>query len=396
MTTRAGLREFVDLPARLHPRDLAVPLLASTIESWWHGTSPHPEPIELLLVRDGAGTVVGRSTAHTDARLDARLGARSLLFGATEVADEEAAAALVAALDERARAHGADQLFGPVSLLPNQAGGVITSGFEERGFVDSAWNPPRYPETYEALGFERWGESDTWVVDVPASAHGSGGSGGPSAARPAADEWRAAGVVLEHGRRRQVGRLVPELLQLLNASFAQLPYYTQITPAEMAAATDGLSFLLDEKLLLLARDATSGDAVAFVLVVPDITEFLQRCGGRLGPVRQLRLLATRSRYRRDAVLIIQGTVPERQGRGILTLLTRELHANLSAGGYRRLRSTYVGRENGGSARQFARMGGRPLHGYTFYRRDVPSEGTATAAPLPAQPAPPAPSTQGPS
>lgn len=384
MVTRADLREFVDLPGRLHPAELAVPLLASTIESWWRGTSPHPEPVELVLVRDDTGAVVGRSTVHTDARLDARLGARSLLFGATEVADHAALAALVAALDERARTRGAQQLFGPVSLLPNQAGGVITSGFDERGFVDSAWNPPRYPETYEALGFERWGESDTWVVDAP-------GSGTDD--RPSAREWQAAGLVLEHGRRREVRRLVPELLELLNASFAQLPYYTPITPAEMAAATDGLSFLLDEKLLLLARDAATREAVAFVLVVPDITAFVQRCGGRIGPLRQLQLLATRGRLRREAVLIIQGTAPDRQGRGLLTLLTRELHANLAAGGYERLRCTYVGRDNPGSARQLSRHGGRPLHGYTFYRRDVP----ATPPPPPPQsprPPAPAPATQG--
>jgi len=378
VSTRRQLREFLDLPGRLHPRDLAVPLLASTVESWWRGTSPHPGPVELLLVRAPSGTVVGRSTAHTDTRLDARLGVRSLLFGATEIADDAAAAELVAALDERARAVGAEQLFGPVSLLPNQAGGVITSGFDERGFVDSAWNPQWYPGTYEALGFERWGESDTWVVDIPApgaALAGDGASAGPgesstAARRPTPDEWSRAGLTLEHGTRRKVRHLVPELLTLLNSSFAQLSYYTQITPEEMAAATDGLSFLLDERLLLLARDAGSGEAVGFVLVIPDITRFLQRCGGRLGPLRQLQLLATRSRYREEAVLVVQGTEPARQGHGVLSLLTRELHANLAAGGYTRLRSTYVGRDNPGSARAFARMGGRPLHGYTFYTRGV--------------------------
>lgn len=374
VTTRQGLRDFVALPARLHPADLAVPLLASTIESWWRGTSPHPEPVELLLVRDDSGAIVARTTVHSDARLDARLGTRSTLFGATEFADPAAAAALVGAVEERALAHGSDQLFGPVSLLPNQAGGVITSGFDERGFVDSAWNPQRYPGTYEDLGFERWGESDTWVVDIPEDAAPAG--------RPSTQEWQSAGLVLEHGRRRRVDRLVPELLTLLNASFDQLPYYTQITPAEMAAATDGLSFLLDEKLLLLARDATTAEAVAFVLVIPDITTFVQRCGGRLGPLRQLQLLATRGRYRREAVLVVQGTAPDRQGRGILSLLTRELHANLASGGYRRLRSTYVGRDNPGSAAQLSRAGGRTLHGYTFYRRAVTVQLPAAPTPLP--------------
>lgn len=365
--TRADLRDFLDLPLRLHPRDLAVPLLAATVESWWRGTSPHPEPVTLLLARDAAGRAVGRTTVHTDARLDARLGAPSLLFGATEFAGPEAAAALVAELDRRAA--GRAQLFGPVGLLPNQSGGVVTSGFDERGFIDSPWNPAEVPATYQALGFERWGESDTWVVDVdPAAADGL----------PTPAEWRAAGLRLERGRRSQVSRLVPEVLAVLNRSFAALPYYTTITDAEMAAATDGLGHLVDEDLLLLARDATTGTLIAFVLVVPDITAYVQRVGGRLGLLRQLRLLATRGRYRREAVLVIQGTEPDRQGQGVLTLLTRTLHAHLARGGYTRLRSTFVGRDNPASARQFQRAGGRPLHGVTFYRRPV-APATPTAA-----------------
>lgn len=359
VATRADLREFLELPLRLHPRDLSVPLLASTVESWWRGTSPHPEPVTLLLARDAAGRVVGRTTVHTDARLDARLGAPSLLFGATEFASPEAAAALVAELERRAARR--TQLFGPVGLLPNQSGGVVTSGFDERGFIDSPWNPAETPATYEALGFERWGESDTWVVDVdPAATDG----------RPTPDEWRAAGLRLERGRRSQVARLVPEVLAVLNRSFAALPYYTTITDAEMAAATDGLGHLVDEDLLLLARDAATGALVAFVLVVPDITAYVQRVGGRLGLLQQLRLLATRGRYRREAVLVIQGTEPDRQGQGVLTLLTRTLHAHLARGGYARLRSTFVGRDNPASARQLQRVGGRPLHGVTFYRRPV--------------------------
>ena len=87
-------------------------------------------------------------------------------------------------------------------------------------------------------------------------------------------------------------------------------------------------------------------------------------------VNQLRLLATRSRYRREAVLIIKGTVPDEQGHGYMRLLSRELLANLRSSGYAALRSTYVERSNPGSAAQYVAMGGRPLHGYTFYAKDL--------------------------
>ncbi|RFA07676.1 hypothetical protein B7R21_16050 [Subtercola boreus] len=370
VTTRAALAEFIALPLRLQPRNLAVPLLEASIRSWFTGRSPHPEPIALLLARDSRGTAVGRTTAHTDRRLDARLGERLQLFGATDFRDGEAAAALFDELERRATDEGAAALLGPVSLLPNQAGGVITSGFEERGFVDSAWNDALTPIVYEAEGFERWGEADTWIVEM----------GRAPATAPETEEWTAAGLRLEHGSKREMKRLIPELLTLLNASFAQLPYYTEISAAEMVAATDGLAFLLDENLLLLARDKASGRAVAFVLVVPDITAFVQRVGGRLTLIRQLQLLATRGDYRRDAILVIQGTDPGRQGQGILSLLSRQLQANLVAGGYGALRSTYVGRDNPASAAQFTRFGGRPLHGYTFYRRPVlPPDARGAAA-----------------
>ncbi|WP_044439876.1 hypothetical protein [Agreia bicolorata] len=365
----AAFREFVELPSRLWPHELAVPLLESTIRSWYRGTSAHPEPVRLVVVRDDEGRVVGRSTVHTDARLDEKFGVPSQLFGATDFANAEAAEALFEHLDETARAAGKLQILGPVSLLPNQSAGVITSGFDERGFVDSAWNPEWVPGVYEAAGFSRTQEAQTWIVEV----------GAVKATPPTPAELAAAGIRLEYGDKSKTDTLIPELLVVLNAAFEQLPYYTRITSAEMKAATDGLSFLLDEKLLLLARDEDSGEGVAFILVLPDISPFVQKVRGRLTALRQLELLLTRGRYRREAILIIQGTAPDRQGRGILTLLSRQLQVNLTEGGYRRLRTTTVGLDNVGSARQFSRFGGRPLHGSTLYRRPT-STASTTATP----------------
>ncbi|WP_433368026.1 hypothetical protein ACQPZX_40755 [Actinoplanes sp. CA-142083] len=352
VTDRAGLRDFCDLPLRLHPVDRYVPLADSVIAQWWRG-----DDVELFLARDAAGTAVGRTILHRNAKFDAKLGRRHQLFGLTEFRDDEAATALLGLVAQRGR--DAEALFGPVGLLPNQTGGVITFGFDERGFLDSAWNPAHYPGTYERHGFVRRFEADTWLCDLPDTDSGT---------LFPFDDTRLPGLVIRHGSRRRFAAQLPILRAMLNASFAQLGYYTEIDADELAAQTDGLAYLLDEALLLwLEKDRRP---VAFVVTVPDVSEFFMRVRGRLGVLNQLRLLATRSRYRRDAVLIIKGTVPGEQGRGYLTLLSRELHRNLRAGGYRTLRSTFVERDNPASASQFRRMGGRPLHGYTFYERAV--------------------------
>ena len=84
----------------------------------------------------------------------------------------------------------------------------------------------------------------------------------------------------------------------------------------------------------------------------------------------LRLLATRSHYRSEAVCVIKGTVPEEQGKGYMSLLSRELLRNLRAAGYETLRGTYVETQNVASSAQADEMGGGALHGVTFYARDA--------------------------
>jgi hypothetical protein len=359
---RRTLREFCALPLRLHPADRYVPIAADVIARWWRGTGPEARygPVRLYLVRTGSGEVVGRTCVHRNALFDAKRGRRHQLFGLTEFVDDPAVFGTLVELISL-QGKGCDVLFGPVGLLPNQTGGVITSGFADRGFVDSAWNPAYYPAAYEHHGFGRRFEADTWLCELS--------DADPDTPFPF-DDGRIARerLVVRHGCRRRFDDQLPILRAMLNASFAQLGYYTGIAADELAVQTDGLAYLLDEKLLLWLEKA--GEPVAFVVAVPDISEFLMRVRGDLGLPNQLRLLATRSRYRREAVLVIKGTVPTEQGRGYLTLLSRELHRGLREGGYRALRSTFVERDNPASAAQYRRMGGRSLHGHAFYEKEL--------------------------
>ena len=360
--TRADLREFLRVPPWGTRREThGVPLWHSTVHSWWTGSGPHHAhgAVQLYLVRDPWGVVHGRTTLHTDDRMDHKLGERTLLLGATEFAGEAALVAMVEYAEDLARQRGRTRLLGPVSLLPNQVGGVVTSGWEEPGFLDGPWSPPHYARDWEAAGFERVWTGSTWICpDLasldPTSLFGSGPL--------------PPGVVLRHADRSQLEEQLPVLRHMLNASFAELGYFTRIEADELAAATDGLAHLLDERLLLWLE--LDGEPVAFVLVVPDLTDFVRSTGGRLGPVDAVRLLATRRRYRRDAVLIIKGTVPGARGQGLMRHLSRELLQGLQAGGYGALRVTFVEDDNRGSQAQFVAMGGRPLHGTCFYTRPV--------------------------
>lgn len=355
--TRRELREFVELPLLLHPKGMSVPLWESAIRRW-HG---RPD-VELWVVRDASGGVVGRSTLHADDRMSQRLGGPTLLLGATEMASPAAFAALAEHAEATARDRGARQLLGPVSLLPNQTGGVITSGWGERGFVDSPWNPAWYPDVWEAQGFTRCFTGATWICERLPDVD-------PHLFDRGASDRR---VVIRRGFRRDLGSQVPML-----ARAAQ----RELRPAAVLhtdhCGRDGRG---DRRARPPARRAAAPlgggrrGAGGVRARRPGPLRRRHGGGGRLGPREAVRILARRflpaRGRRREAVLIVKGTRPEYQGRGLNRILSAHLLRGLQEGGYETLRSTFVGDDNPASAAQYERMGGRRLHGTTFYRREV--------------------------
>ena len=366
VSSRRELDEWIALTDRLYAdTPQFVPPLRQQLRDFHARKAPYFRfgDIELLsVVRDG--TVVARTTAHTNTKLDTKLGERLLLFGFTEfVDDEDVFAELVAALEARARRIGAARAFGPVNLLPNQSGGVVTSGFDERGFVDSPYNHAYYPGLYERHGFERRFEGETFVLS-----HLDRDTTPLEELFPF-DEQRIERERLEvrHANRRRMKQELVFVRRMLNESFAQLRYFTEIDEAELAYQVAGLGFLIDERIALYLFKA--GEPIAFILCVPDISSFVRRVNGDLDALNQARLLLTRGRYRSEAIGVIQGTIPSEQGKGYLRLLTRELMRNLRAAGYHTLRGTFIEHENVASSAYTGRLG-RPAHGVTFYARDV--------------------------
>ncbi len=362
VASREELEDWIALTDRLYAdTPQFIPPVRQQLRDFHARKAPYFRhgDIELLsAVRDG--TVVARTTAHTSSKLDARLDARHLLFGFTEFVDDaEALESLLQALEVRARRIGATRLLGPVNLLPNQSGGVVTSGFEERGFVDGPYNHAYYPTQYERQGFERCFEGETFILP--------GLDRGPGLPPFDAERIVAERLQVRPVNRRRIKAELALLRPMLNASFAQLGYYTEIDEDELAYQVAGLGFLLDERIALFLLKA--GEPIGFVLCIPDISPFVRRVNGDLGPLNQLRLLLTRGRYRSEAICVIQGIVPAEQDKGYLRLLFGQLLANLRTAGYHTLRGTFVEHANVASSSYADRLG-RPLHGVTFYGRDV--------------------------
>src|SRR5699024_6537055 len=148
-------------------------------------------------------------------------------------------AAIIDEVQQRARRMGAVGIFGPVSLLPNQTGAAVVGGTEHPGFFDSVWNDRALPDALEAAEFSPRLPAATW--SVPISTIPEARRSRPEAAELAALGLRRAPVT-RRGLRGKHG-MVERMRQALNASFAPLAYYTQISRQQMRSQTAGMELL---------------------------------------------------------------------------------------------------------------------------------------------------------
>ena len=142
---RRDLREFIDLPYRLHStsRVWVPPLRIERrlfLSRRFNAFFKHGDAELFLARRDGR--VVGRVSAHYDQAFNDFHGNRWGMFGFLEIADEpDVLPALLSAAERWLRARGRDHMVGPMDFTLNDESGVMVEGFEREPWNSlNAWS----------------------------------------------------------------------------------------------------------------------------------------------------------------------------------------------------------------------------------------------------------------
>jgi hypothetical protein len=146
--SRADLREFIELPFRLHSTSPQwVPPLRierhAFLSRRQNAFFTHGDA-RLFLARR-AGRVVGRISAQIDHAFNTAHGNDWGMFGFLEIEDDpEALAALLDIAAAWLTARGRDRMVGPMDFTMNDESGVLIEGFDREPFVKQPWHPPYY------------------------------------------------------------------------------------------------------------------------------------------------------------------------------------------------------------------------------------------------------------
>ncbi len=286
---KADKREFVELAFRLNRGDPAwVPplkneafdLLTPDKNPWFeHGKA------QLFLARRD-GRTVGRISAHVDflaleQPASQGMGPGTGNWGLLEAEDAEVAHALIVSAEDWLRGQGMNRALGPLSISIWDEPGLLVEGFETPPTIMLGHNSPLYQAWIEAEGYRPVKKLFNYAVDIV--------DGFP----PLVNRIVAAGEKNDRIRIRRVDKRKFDaearlIMGILNDAWSDNWGFVPLTDSEIAYVGKKLKDIVFEDLIRVAE--VDGEAVAFMIVLPNINELLIGMDGSLFPFNWARLL----------------------------------------------------------------------------------------------------------
>ena len=367
MRSRRDLREFIDLPFRVHANaEQWVPPLKLErrmfLSPRFNAFFKKGEAQLFLARRDGR--VVGRISAQVDRNFNEYHDNRWGMFGFIEMEDDrEVAAALLDAAAAWLRERGRDLMVGPMDFSMNDEAGVLIEGFDREPMIKQPWHPPHYQRLCEDAGLEKAMDLYMWELHVNdrSIVH-------PSIFELAEKLESEHGVTIRKMSRRHLRRELDVFADTYNAAWAGNWGFVPYSKDDLDHYAQELQLVFDRNWFMVAENA-EGETVGVAITVPDINQVLKRMNGRIVPFGWWHFLRRGKIMDRVRVGFL-GVKPEYQHTGVAAGLFAE-HFDMAATTPQTWgEEGWILETNDAMNRAMEGMGGRIVKRYRMYERPV--------------------------
>lgn len=372
--SRRDLREFVELPYRLHatsPR-WVPPLrlerrlfLSRRLNAFFkHGDAEY-----LLAVR--GDRVVGRLSAHVDHAYNRYHDTSWGWFGFLEIEDDpEVLPALLDAAEAWLRGKGCDRMVGPADFTMNDESGVLYEGYDLDPMIKQPWHPPYvFARCEEAAGLDK--AMDLWMWNLEVSDR--------SKMMPIlfelADQVETKhGIRLRKMSRRSLRKDVDRFKEVYNSAWSRNWGFSPYDDKDLDQYAQELQLVFDKHWFMVTETA-EGETVGVAITVPDLNQVLRQMNGRLLPLGWWKFLTKGRRIDRVRVGFL-GVKPEFQHTGVAAKMYVEHFDMAEVRPQKGGEMGWILETNKAMNRAMEAMGGTIVKRYRVYER-VWGAGSAT-------------------
>jgi GNAT superfamily N-acetyltransferase len=358
---RKALQTFLHLPHELHRNHAGwVPPLAMDERKMF---DPRRNlafgycDCALWLARD-EGRTVGRIGGIINHRYNELKGERSARFTHLECVDDiDTARALLAQMEDWARAAGMDRVIGPMGFTDQDPEGFVVEGFDEEPSIATYHNREYVVRLLERLGWSR--HMDYVVYKVPVVGRM------PPLYERVTERLLRRGLVrlVEFQRRSQLKALIRPVLGLMNETYQEVEGYAPLDEREMDELARQYLPVIDPRFVKTAM--ADGEVVGFIVGIPNLVPGIRRAHGRLLPFGWYWILrAARRATRLD--LLLGGVKSAYRGTGVDVLLGRAMMESAHRHGFRYMDTHHELESNTRIRAEMELMGGQVYKRYRVF------------------------------
>ncbi len=316
LITKSDLRTFIYLPEKIHKNhtNWVHPLY---MDEWVFFDKNKNKSFALCdtimaLAWDGT-RAVGRIMGIINSQYNAIHNEKNARFCFFECYEDPAIArALIGFVEQWARDKGMTKLVGPLAFSDKDPQGVMIEGFQERVPIATNYNFAWMQDYLENLGFEKEVDLVSYKVTIPEKA--------PAYIERVYERTiKNNGYVLHEFTSRKALRpwIVP-IFQLINEAYKDIYGFIPMKEKEMQEMAARYLPVLNPHFIKIIT-STSGEVLAFVISMPELSDGIRRARGRLFPIGWYHILRESKKTRLLTMLL--GAIKEPyRGKGLDSIL----------------------------------------------------------------------------
>jgi hypothetical protein len=275
--------------------------------------------------------------------------------------DQEVFHALIARVEEWAKAKGMIKLVGPLAFSDKDPQGFQIEGFEYPKFIVCPTNDPYMPEMIEKEGFRKYRDLVNYIAEVQPDipevyknilARLSNNNG-----------YR----IVEFKSRKELRPYLMPVLDLLNETFSEIYGFLPLNEDEKKEFINRYMMIIDPRFIKVIENESG--VLGFAAGMRDISEGIRKAGGRIFPFGFISIL---SEYRRSKklLMLLGGVKKEYRGRGLDVLMGIKMLQSCIEHKMKWIDLHLVLEDNYKMRGECERIGGEVIKRFRIYHKDL--------------------------
>ena len=332
VSTKAEMKKFIRFNYEMYKTNpYSVPDLYEDMLDTFSSKNPAMEfcEAEFFLAYQG-DTLVGRVAAIINHRANERWGKKTVRFGWIDYIDDvDVSRSLIGAVEEFGKAHGMENIEGPLGFTDMDAEGMLLDGYDIPGRMATIYNYPYYPKHMEEMGFEKaadWVEFRMVVPDkVPDKM--------VRISEIVQKKYGLRNIKLTKKKIREE-KYGQRLFELINEGYKDLFGFVALTQAQIDQYVKTYLGLLNLEMVSIIETA-EGELIGVGISMDSLSVALQKAKGKLLPFGWFHLLRVLKGKHPDTVdLLLVAIKPEYQNKGVNAMLFTDLLPIYIRNGYK--------------------------------------------------------------